>query len=88
MEIQMLYDSEEFVVAHQNAYPLGSGAVQRPVFEIVNKETCRMLVLVDGSAQMFEKQVALWREKLPDQAEVEALLDGLTQLTQYPLVIH
>jgi hypothetical protein len=58
------------------------------VFEIVNKETCRVLVLVDGSAQMFEKQMALWREKLPDQAEVEALLDGLTQLTQYPLAIH
>lgn len=88
MEVQMLYDSDEFVVAHQNAYPLESGAVQRPVFEIVNKETCRVLVLVDGPAQMFEKQMALWRENTPEQSEVEAILAGLTQLTQYPLVIH
>lgn len=75
----MLYDSERFVVV---AIEPGYG------YEIVRKDTNQEVFLQGKVAREFWLQKLRWESATPTQEEVEATLDGYSQLALLPLVVH
>lgn len=100
--MQMLYDSESFVVVHMFADPMESGAdtttdtdaspptprLARHGFEIVDKRSGKELYLDGSWAEMFQQQILAWQRDTPTQEEVELTLDSYTGLAQNPVVVH
>ncbi len=90
--MQMLYDSDSFVVVHMLANEPAEGEpaprVARHGFEIVDKRTNKELYLDGGWAEVFQRQINAWQLNTPTQEEVEATLDSYAELAQNPLVIH
>jgi hypothetical protein len=90
--MQMLYDSDSFVVVHLQANEPAEGEPRPPVarhgFEIVDKRSNKEVYLDGSWADAFQRQITAWQEKTPTQEEVEATLDGYAELAQNPLVIH
>jgi len=93
--MQMLYDSDSFVVVHMQADEL----VQEPTpgslptlarhgFEIVDKRSNKEVYLDGSWADLFQRQINAWQLKTPTQEEVESTLDGYSVLAQNPLVLH
>jgi hypothetical protein len=86
--MQMLYDSDAFVVVHNNANDGAPRAPARHGFEIVNKKT-NLEVYLDGLwAASFQRQIAAWQANVPTEAEVEEVLASYCELAQIPLVMH
>ena len=101
--MNMLYDSDSFVVVHmlpdaeQEIHgPLQPGAPKlgptaqlvRHGFEIVDKRSGKQLYLDGSWAEMFQLQIQKWQRDTPTQEEVEETLDGYTGLAQHPVVVH
>lgn len=91
--MQMLYDSDAFVVMHlvADAEQATSGAWPQMVrhgFEIVDKRHGKE-VFLDGSwAELFEQRLKSWQDKAPTQEEIEATLEGYAQLAHTPVALH
>ena len=82
--MQMLYDSESFVVVQIHANALEEAAPQPAVpelvrhgFEIVDKRSGKEVYL-DGS----------WARKAPTQEEIEDTLEGYSGLANTPVLLH
>ncbi len=86
--MQMLYDSDTFLVVHMDANLGDVSAKPRPGFEIVDKRANKEVYLDGPWAAIFQAQMAAWQEKTPEQSEVEATLDSYCTLAQYPLDLH
>ena len=90
--MQMLYDSDAFVVVHMLANEPPEGEPQsgfpRHGFEIVDKRTNREVYLDGSWADAFQRQINAWQLNTPTQEEVEETLDGYAELAQNPLVMH
>ena len=90
--MQMLYDSDAFVVVHMLANETDEGEPQkespRHGFEIVDKRTNREVYLDGSWADAFQRQISAWQLNTPTQEEVEETLDGYAELAQNPLVMH
>lgn len=102
--MQMLYDSESFVVVHMLAdtVEIGTDAsatantdllppaprLARHGFEIVDKRSGKELYLDGSWAEMFQQKILAWQRQTPTQEEVEDTLDGYTGLAQNPVVMH
>lgn len=90
--MQMLYDSDTFVVVHLQANEAAEGEprpdVARHGFEIVDKRSNKEVYLDGSWADAFQRQITAWQLNTPTQEEVEATLDGYAELAQNPLVIH
>jgi hypothetical protein len=90
--MQMLYDSDSFVVVHLQANEPLEGEVHprsvRHGFEIVDKRSNKEVYLDGTWADAFQRQINAWQVNTPTQEEVEATLDGYAELAQNPLVIH
>jgi hypothetical protein len=92
--MQMLYDSDTFVVVHQKINdPFGAvphDPFEKPKhgFEIVDKRTNKEVFLAGPWADAFQQQIDAWQLKTPLQEEVEETLDQYSALAHYPLVIH
>ena len=90
--MQMLYDSDSFVVVHLQANEALEGEesslLTRPGFEIVDKRSNKEVYLDGSWADAFQRQINAWQQNTPTQEEVEATLDGYAELAQNPLVIH
>jgi hypothetical protein len=90
--MQMLYDSEAFVVVHVLANESEEGnpapVLARHGFEIVDKRSNKEVYLDGSWAEAFQRQINAWQLNTPTQEEVETVLDGYTQLAQNPLVMH
>jgi hypothetical protein len=90
--MQMLYDSDSFVVVHLQANEPLEGEVHprsvRHGFEIVVKRSNKEVYLDGMWADAFQRQINAWQVNTPTQEEVEATLDGYAELAQNPLVIH
>lgn len=93
--MQMLYDSESFVVVHMQANEPAEGdpqdatpALARHGFEIVDKRSNKEVYLDGSWAEMFQRQINAWQLNTPTQEEVESTLDGYSVLAQNPLVMH
>ena len=92
--MQMLYDSESFVVVHLQANE-GETAVApdlpvlaRHGFEIVDKRSGKELYLDGSWAELFQKQIAAWQLNTPTEEEVETTLEGYAELAQNPVLMH
>ena len=98
--MQMLYDSESFVVLHIQAnlglpsdITLADGETTAPAlprhgFEIVDKRTGKEVYLDGSWAELFQQHIHAWQQESPSQEEVEATLESYAQLAQNPVLIH
>jgi hypothetical protein len=90
--MQMLYDSDSFVVVHLQANEAFDGEphprVARHGFEIVDKRSNKEVYLDGSWADAFQRQINAWQVNTPTREEVEETLDGYAELAQNPLVIH
>jgi hypothetical protein len=100
--MQMLYDSESFVVVHMLPDVLASAPsadsdteahapvpqLARHGFQIVDKRSGKELYLDGSWAEMFQQKILAWQRDAPTQEEVEETLDRYTGLAQNPVVVH
>jgi Protein of unknown function (DUF3567) len=95
--MQMLYDSESFVVVHMqldgdgavlDATEIKKPALARHGFEIVDKRSGKEVYLDGSWAELFQQQITAWQEKTPTQEEVEDTLDGYAELAHNPVLMH
>ncbi|MBS0392291.1 MAG: DUF3567 domain-containing protein [Comamonadaceae bacterium] len=95
--MQMLYDSDSFVVVHMLPDADRSGAtdnaalppqLMRHGFEIVDKRSGKEVYLDGSWAEMFQQQILAWQRNTPTQEEVEDKLDSYIGLAQNPVVVH
>ena len=98
--MQMLYDSDSFVVLHIQAdlgvptqITLSDGeslapSMPRHGFEIVDKRTGKEVYLDGSWAELFQQHIYAWQRESPSEEEVEAILERYAQLAQNPVVIH
>ena len=98
--MQMLYDSDSFVVLHlqpdlglPTQVTLSDGATTAPAlprhgFEIVDKRSGRHVYLDGSWAELFQQQISAWHHTAPTQEEVEDMLDNYTGLAGNPVMLH
>ena len=95
--MQMLYDSESFVVVHMqldgygavlDATEIKKPTLARHGFEIVDKRSGKEVYLDGSWAELFQQQINAWQAKTPTQDEVEDALECYTQLAQNPVILH
>ena len=98
--MQMLYDSDSFVVVHMrpDAVEPEDGSTEdgtevipqlaRHGFEIVDKRSGKELYLDGSWAEMFQKIILGWQQQTPTQEEVESTLDSYAGLAQNPVLVH
>ena len=96
--MQMLYDSDSFVVVHMQPDADRHGAaiddtpqtpqLVRHGFEIVDKRSGKEVYLDGSWAEMFQQQILAWQRNTPTQEEVEDTLDGYVGLAQNPVLVH
>ncbi len=98
--MQMLYDSESFVVVqiHANAPDAfgSSSSAPTPViphmarngFEIVDKRSGKEVYLDGSWAEMFQQRLSAWAQNTPTQQEIEDTLEGYSGLANTPISLH
>lgn len=95
--MQMLYDSDSFVVVHMLPDADRSGATHdtpqppqlvRHGFEIVDKRSGKEVYLDGSWAELFQQRLQAWQQNAPSQEEVEDTLEGYACLAQMPVVMH
>jgi Protein of unknown function (DUF3567) len=95
--MQMLYDSDSFVVVHMqldvegtalDAADIKKPALARHGFEIVDKRSGKEVYLDGSWAELFQQQITAWQVKTPTQEEVEDTLDGYAELAHNPVLMH
>lgn len=75
--------------ANAGTHPNGlSAGVHRRGFEIVDRRSNREVYLDGAWAELFARQISDWRERAAPTEEVEATLEGYTQLAQAKLALH
>jgi hypothetical protein len=93
--MQLLYDSESFVVVqiHANA-PEESAPwpavpeLARHGFEIVDKRSGKEVYLDGSWAELFQQRLRAWAKDTPSQEEVEDTLEGYSGLATTPISLH
>ena len=98
--MQMLYDSDSFVVLHMqpeletpSAITLADGKTPAPPmprhgFEIVDKRSGKEVYLDGSWAEMFQKVILEWQRESPTKEEVEDTLELYSGLAQNPVLVH
>lgn len=98
--MQMLYDSDSFVVLHLQpdlGMPpralLSDGhtpapAMPRHGFEIVDKRSGKEVYLDGAWAELFQQHILAWQEVSPSEEEVEEILERYAMLAQNPVLVH
>ena len=90
--MQMLYDSDSFVVVHLQANePAEGDALPKSVrhgFEIVDKRSNKEVYLDGSWADAFQRQINAWQLNTPTQEEVEDTLEGYAELAHTPVLVH
>lgn len=88
MQMQMLYDSDNFCVVHCPPNAVPDGEVPEPGFEIVDKRVNKEVYLKGSWAEAFQRQIDAWKSDTPTQDAVEVCLDCYCELAQIPVVIQ
>ena len=96
--MNMLYDSDSFVVVHMlaDATPDSASEAATPAvpqlvrhgFEIVDKRSGKEVYLDGSWAEMFQQVIQAWQRESPSEEEVEDTLERYAQLAQNPVVVH
>jgi len=95
-DMQMLYDSDSFVVVHVQptenddapAATPNLPVLARHGFEIVDKRSGKEVYLDGSWAELFQQQIAAWQLNTPTQEEVEDTLEGYAELAHTPVLVH
>lgn len=99
--MQMLYDSDSFVVVHMrpdavepDEGTVDNGAAEaipqlaRHGFEIVDKRSGKEVYLDGSWAEMFQQHLSAWAKDTPTQEEVENTLESYSGLANTPVSMH
>lgn len=98
--MQMLYDSDSFVVLHMQPEQPGAPvitlsdgktpapAMPRHGFEIVDKRSGKEVYLDGSWAELFQQTILAWQREAPSQEEVEDTLERYSGLAQHPVLVH
>jgi len=93
--MQMLYDSDSFVVVHMvpdagddDTATSDVPQLARHGFEIVDKRSGKEVYLDGSWAEMFQQIILDWQRNTPTQEEVEDTLDSYAGLAQNPVLVH
>ena len=93
--MQMLYDSDSFVVVqiHANARDESTPEplvpqLARHGFEIVDKRSGKEVYLDGSWAEMFQERLSAWQQNTPSQQEIEDTLEGYSGLANTPISLH
>lgn len=93
--MQLLYDSESFVVVqiHANAPEASAPRPATPQlarhgYEIVDKRSGKQVYLDGSWAEMFQQRLSGWEKDTPTQEEVEDTLEGYSGLANTPVSLH
>ena len=93
--MQMLYDSETFVLVHIHANAPDESAPEpttpqlaRNGFEIVDKRSGKEVYLDGSWAEMFQMRLSAWAQNTPTQQEIEDTLEGYSGLATTPVSLH
>ncbi|MEO7160728.1 MAG: DUF3567 domain-containing protein [Polaromonas sp.] len=93
--MQLLYDSESFVVVQihanapeESASPPAIPQLARHGFEIVDKRSGKEVYLDGSWAEMFQQRLSAWARDTPTQEEVEDTLEGYSGLATTPISLH
>ena len=98
--MQMLYDSDSFVVLHLKPglglptdVTLADGSTPAPAlprhgFEIVDKRSGKEVYLDGSWAEMFQIIIQEWQRESPSEEEVESTLERYAALAQNPVLVH
>src|SRR3954462_8296053 len=92
--MQMLYDSETFVVVHvqptEDDTPVAPNipVLARHGFEIVDKRSGKEVYLDGSWAELFQQRLSAWAQNTPTQEEIEDTLEGYSGLANTPISLH
>jgi len=89
--MQMLYNSDHYVVVEFDMVGVGSGEQPSPAqggYEIVDKFAQRGIFLNGAVAEGFKRGVSALVERGPSQEEVDDFIAGYTLLAQQPVLMH
>ncbi|RUP26687.1 MAG: DUF3567 domain-containing protein [Curvibacter sp.] len=93
--MQMLYDSDSFVVVHLIPDAVAGDAPRADVpqlarhgFEIVDKRSGKEVYLDGSWAEMFQQIILGWQLNAPTEEEVESTLERYSGLAQNPVLVH
>ena len=93
--MQLLYDSESFVVVQIHANAPEESAPRPAVpelarhgFEIVDKRSGKEVYLDGSWAEMFQQRLSAWARDTPTQEEVEDMLEGYSGLATTTVALH
>ena len=93
--MQLLYDSESFVVVQIHANAPEDSAPQPAVpqlarhgYEIVDKRSGKQVYLDGSWAEMFQMRLSGWEKDTPTKEEVEDTLEGYSGLANTPVSLH
>ena len=89
--MQLLYDSESFVLVQIHANALEASAapqMARHGFEIIDKRSGKEVYLDGSWAEMFQMRLSAWEKDTPTQEEVESTLEGYSGLATTPISLH
>jgi len=93
--MQLLYDSESFVVVQIHANAPEASAPQPTIpqlarhgYEIVDKRSGKQVYLDGSWAEMFQQRLSGWERDTPTQEEVENTLEGYSGLANTPVSLH
>ncbi len=93
--MQMLYDSDSFVVVQIHANARDESApeplepqLMRHGFEIVDKRSGKEVYLDGSWAEMFKERLSAWALNTPSQQEIEDTLEGYSGLANTPISLH
>lgn len=86
--MNMLYNSDSFVVVHFDLGDANTGAPDRGGYEIVDKFARKEIYLEGAAAQGFREGVDALIEKGPSQDEMDEFIGRYALLAQQPVVLH
>lgn len=87
--MQMLYNSDSYVVVQFDVPALTEGAApRRGGFEIVDKTSRKEIFIQGAVADSFQRGVQALVEQGPNEEALDDFIGGFTTLAQQPVVLH
>lgn len=87
--MQMLYNSDNYVVVQFDLSVPGEGApARRGGFEIVDKFARKEIYIEGAVADSFQRGVQALVDEGPNPEAIDAFIAGFTALAQQPVLLH
>lgn len=86
--MQMLYNSDSFVVVRFDVAEAAPSTLSRGGYEIVDKFARKEIFIQGALAERFKAEVQALIENDPSEEAIDAYIDRFAGLMQQPLVLH